>query len=445
MKAVFLFVYIVSSVRSIAFAIEAVPFFSEQQGGMQQSEGEKQYLLIKSNANLPQYGSCWLQAIKQIDSTCAHLTDTTQATLALKFTKCFMVMSGGDAANIDSCEISDSDCVNRLPERVFQAYTHFYTHTQNICFYLMHQVWHTETEQTINLLRTHSQSVSKQLELAGRLQINLLQQQREGLKVQRQLVEHGLNLSDVLMESRGSLAKLTAQFRNSTIEHGRQLGDLFKRLAQLHNWFVGEYTFIEQILYYSLLLIVILIFTTSKRAANCRFFLFLLAALNLTLECVVQKYFGIDYFVEDLQITLYNRLWIIRKIVIAVMIIIYGTMTMLYVDSNRLTVNLLNRISEQNNEILQLLNELKAPSNGANTETKTKTEKIEIRKQIEHSHRTSPYLMNQILERYQNIKSVGISNVGQTMDVLPESNFDRIREEIGVASRLRPRRTTPKI
>lgn len=424
----------------VSIADESFSFYDSRQS-VQQSEGKKQYLLIKSHTNLPEYGQCWTQAIQQIDATCARLTDKTQASLALKFTKCFMDMSGGGGGGggntfdgVELCHIDDADCLRQLPERVFQAYTQFYTHTQNICFYLMHQVWHTETEQTINLLRTHSQSVSKQLELAGRLQMNLLQQQREGLKVQRELVKHGLNLSDALLESRGSLARLTEQFRNSTIEHGRQLGDVFQRLAQLHNWFVGEYTFIEQILYYGVLLIAIVIVTTAKRSENCRFVLFLVAAINLTLECLIRKYVGADYFIEDMQIVLFERLWILRKIFLAFAFGIYVTMSILYVDSQRASLHLLQRIHEQNTEVLRLLRTLNATD--ATDQKADKRETVETEKVRARSL---------ALDHFRSkIKLIASSNGIQSIDELPEKNFDRIREEIGVATRLRPRRTTPK-
>lgn len=345
--------------RSMSSKPPILPFHRSE---IQLADGEKQYRLIHSNANLPQYGRCWTTAIQHIDPTCTDLNELTQARLAIEFTKCFISMSGGDGAE----EGSDADlngcntveCMGNMSERVFQAYTQFYTHTQNICFYLRHQIWHSETERTITALQSHSHSVSKQLEVAGRLQMSLLQQQREGLKVQRQLVENGGNLSAVLLESRGSLARLTEQFRNSTIEQGRQLGDLFTRLAQFHNWIVGEYTFIEQIMYFSVLLLAIWISTTSKRTENARFVLFLLTTVNVGVESVFQRYLGDDFFVEDLQIVVFEYLWLIRKVFIIVMIGVYAMMSVLYVDSHQITINLLNRVEKQNELILEMLRDL---------------------------------------------------------------------------------------
>lgn len=341
------------SLLFIPVVFTSEPFDPFVQNAIQRKEGEQQYLTLKNNANLPQYGECWTQAISQLDATCAHLTENTQAALAWRFTKCFMDQTMD--SQIDLCDLEDKQCLANVPERIFQAYTNFFTHTQSICFYLMSQLWHTETEHTINALRTHSQSVSKQLEMAGRLQVNLLQQQREGLKVQRQLVEHGLNLSEVLHESRGRLARLTAEFRNSTIEHGRQLGDLFRRISMLHNWFIGEYAFIEQIIYFLSQLFVILLMTAAKRTENSRFILFLVSGIQILIECVWHKIRESDSFDDDSQVKQLAYVWIFRKIFIALIVMIYVTMATVYVDAQQLTVQLLKTIQQQNNELLHIL------------------------------------------------------------------------------------------
>ncbi|XP_055304056.1 uncharacterized protein LOC129569332 [Sitodiplosis mosellana] len=419
--------------------------FLSQQFDVQLNEGEKQYRLIQSNANLPQYGRCWTEAIRQIDVTCTDLNEKTQAMLALRFTKCFMAMSGGDrdaGSKLDACE--DTECIGNMNERVFSVYTHFYTHTQNICFYLMHQVWHAETEKTIHLLKSHSQSVSKQLieqglqlELAGRLQINLLTQQREGLKLQQKLVAHGVNLSEVLSDSQNSLSRLTEQFRNSTIEQGRQLGDLFQRLSQFHNWIVGEYTFVEQIMYFSVLLGIIMLATTAKRAENCRFLLFLLAAVNILIESLFQKYFGADYFIEDLKIVLFESLWLIRKVFAAVMITVYVVMTVTYVDSQKLTLNLLQRINEQNAEIIQVLKDMKGKP-------------IEDCSDRNLRHFDRPYSMRKSVERDENA-AILMQRADEyyrrsrmTPSVIRELSVDKsFVSNVGVTTRLRSRQATP--
>lgn len=434
------------------------PFLNPSFGVQQLNEGVRQYQVLRSNANLPQYGRCWTVAIQQIDSTCTALNEKSQAMLALQFTKCFMEMSGSggggsdaDAArhrtdDLNACD--DIDCISNMSERAFQAYTHFYTHTQNICFYLMHQIWHSETERTIQSLQQHSHSVSKQLELAGRLQINLLTQQRDSLKLQQKLVAHGVNLSDVLTASRSSLSLLTEQFRNSTLEQGRQLGDLFQRLSQFHNWVVGEYFFIEQIMYFSVVLITIWIATTAKRSENCRFPLFLLAAANIAIESLFQQYLGADYFIEDLKIVLFDSLWLIRKVFAMIMIGVYVWMTMVYVDSQKLTMNLLEQIHRQNLEVLRILNDMKTKAidecgdngNGyynnrydqvMKVTTATARAANSVRQSVER---------DEIGEYYRRAR---MGTPALRSSVIREVSFENNSNSVGVTTRLRSRQATP--
>lgn len=443
MNEIIVFIALLNVYSVIAF--DPNPFQFDR-NAIQMAEGEKQYRLMQSNANVPQYGKCWTEAIRRIDKTCSDLNEKTQAALALRFTKCFIEMSGGSNTNsnnvdedLNACD--DIECMANMSERVFQTYTHFYTHTTNICYYLMHQIWHSQTESTINQLQTQSQSVSKQLEIAGQLQINLLQQQREGLKVQRELVAHGVNLSSVLSESQGSLHRLTEQFRNSTIEQGRQLGDLFQRLAQFHNWIVGEYTFFEQIMYYSVLMVVIIVATTAKRSENCRFILFLLAIMNLAVESLLQRYLGQDYFVEDLQIVLFDNLWLIRKVFGAVMIAIYVGVTVMYVDSQQLSLNLLKSIHEQNKDIIRLLRDMKSNDNNSGYRIGENNSNA-WRQSVERDDFGRRMLSNHWDEFNRRVGVVNSPN--GRIDMIREQSVEgSVHSSMGIATRLRSRRGTP--
>lgn len=407
-----------------------------QPTALQTEEGEKQYLLLKSNTNLPQYGECWTQAIAKLDSTCTHLTETTQATLAWRFTKCFMDQSLNGEMEI--CDLDDKSCLESVPERIFQAYTNFYTHTQSICFYLMSQVWHSETEHTISALRTHSQSVSKQLEMAGRLQVNLLQQQREGLKVQRQLVEQGLSLSEVLHESQGRLARLTAEFKNSTIEHGRQLGDLFRRISQLHNWFVGEYAFIEQILYFIVQFLLIIILTTTKRTESSRFVLMFFTAIQIVCECTLLQVRVINSANGESHLEQYTSIWMSRKIFIGLLAVIYVTMATLYEDPYHLSIQLLKKIQQQNNELLEIL---RATRHGSATPVQRANGNVLTNDALNEDHVRIQNLIN--ADRALQLSSSSLLETAQdTLDDI--RNFERdVKTDLRMGVRLRPRRTTP--
>lgn len=264
------------------------------------------------------------------------------------------------------CKIGNRECIDGLPERIFQVFTTFYAHTQSICFYLMSQIWHDETEQTIDSLRIHSKSVSQKLEFASRLQANMLEQQREGLKLQRHLIEHGTNLSHSLSESRQILFVLTSEFRNSTVEHTRLLGELFGRLRSLHNWFVGEYAFVNQIVYYIGCVTIILLLTTSERSSAARFILFGCTALKIFAEYLLTNlWFMYNNEIDnnsggggggdDVKINLFCYVWLLRKCFAAAMIMIYIRILWFYIDKDTLKMTTIMQISRQNEEILELL------------------------------------------------------------------------------------------
>ena len=58
------------------------------------SSGQSQYQQLSLKASLPKYGPCWLSALSMLTTTCSHLSDTTQARLALQFTNCFLAQAG---------------------------------------------------------------------------------------------------------------------------------------------------------------------------------------------------------------------------------------------------------------------------------------------------------------------------------------------------------------
>lgn len=290
-----------------------------------------------------------------------------------------MVMTTGpiDMPPDEFCKIGDRQCIQALPERVFQVFTTFYAHTQSICFYLMSQVWHDETEQTIDSLRLHSKSVSQKLEFAGRLQANMLEQQREGLKLQRHLIEHGMNLSQALSESRETLFALTSEFRNSTIEHTRLLGELFGRLRFLHNWFASEYAFVNQMLYYTGWMVLIVLLTTTRRSASARLILFGCTAVKIVAEYLLTTLWMIGDIDAptnkgDEKLDVYFYVCWLRKLFAIGMAVIYVRLVWSYVDKDALKVSTLLEIVKQNEEILKLLRTAHEEKEAAEQEAATK-------------------------------------------------------------------------
>ena len=60
------------------------------------------------------------------------------------------------------------ECLEGVGNNAFTAYSNFYTHTQNMCFFLESQVWHEETEDKIKRLSEASSSAAEAIDAAAR-------------------------------------------------------------------------------------------------------------------------------------------------------------------------------------------------------------------------------------------------------------------------------------
>ncbi|KAG5898310.1 hypothetical protein JTB14_022999 [Gonioctena quinquepunctata] len=157
--------------------------------------GKIQYDLLRKRSNLPQYGSCWKSAVEHLENGCRYLSEHTQSDIALHITNCFLEMSGHPTyyCELDKKSNLRAICINSMSDRAFNVYTEFYTHTQNICWFLQGQIWH-------EIIADNTIIVGKQLKETAHNQQDLLQAQKESLKLQVKMMEHGelLEKNDLL-------------------------------------------------------------------------------------------------------------------------------------------------------------------------------------------------------------------------------------------------------
>ncbi|KXJ11268.1 Protein brambleberry [Exaiptasia diaphana] len=106
--------------------------------------GEKSLQDFQAKA---QNSECWKEAIANLEVGCKKLTDIEQSYLAVDFTNCHLKKSGRRTYNC-SRDKSIEDCTGNMDDTAFNAYTTFFTHTTNICFYLQSQAWQQRTEDT---------------------------------------------------------------------------------------------------------------------------------------------------------------------------------------------------------------------------------------------------------------------------------------------------------
>lgn len=298
--------------------------------------------MIREKSTLPRYGNCWKAAVETIDDGCRHLSEETQSDIALKLTNCFLEMSGQETYNCEQ-DIKPNirtKCMQSMSDKAFNAYTEFYTHTQNICWFLRGQIWH----ETIT---TNTLKVGEQLKESAANQEELLAAQKESLMVQERILQHGKILGNVLEE----LAVTTSA-------HQEILRVTTDAVANLQAFVVGEASWFNSLLYYCLIFLCVFILTSVQRTYDARIPLFVGLLASFMCERFITQ-FSVKYSSEIDAKIMYNNLmyyiWILRYLYICIVIVVIGYFAYYY--KNLLTVNnsLLTKISKQNKSILDLL------------------------------------------------------------------------------------------
>ncbi|KAF7265696.1 hypothetical protein GWI33_020779 [Rhynchophorus ferrugineus] len=196
-------------------------------------QGRAQYQVIKERGTLPKYGPCWKAALDDLNEGCRYLSEDTQSDIAMRITNCFLEMSGHETYNCehDKKENLRRICINSMTDRAFNVYTEFYTHTQNICWFLRGQIWHeTIAENTLK--------VGKQLELSAKKQEDLIKIQKESIELQEKMMKQGRYLENVLKD-----------VYVSTQSHKEIIEILSRSITNLQSWIVGEISWIDSIIF----------------------------------------------------------------------------------------------------------------------------------------------------------------------------------------------------
>ena len=105
--------------------------------------GQSKYTELTQASNMPKYGSCWMKALSQLQSTCDQLSDGSHSRLALQFANCLLAQTGQKTY---PCDESDdiSKCLENVDTNAWTSYSNFFTHTHNMCHFLKSQQWQAE-------------------------------------------------------------------------------------------------------------------------------------------------------------------------------------------------------------------------------------------------------------------------------------------------------------
>jgi len=317
------------------------------------SSGQAQYQELSLKASLPRYGSCWMTALSQLSPTCSQLSEDSQARLALQFTNCFLDQAGQHQY---PCEQDQevASCLQGVDNNAFTAYSNFYTHTQNMCYFLKSQEWQEITDNTIHRLSTSSAKVAQEMEESINLHKEIQIGQQDSLEYQRQLAVDGSQLSKAIEASKSNVRNMLEEFKMSTNEQKHLIFEVFDRVTRLQNLVVSEVSWLYTVVFYSACLLIIYLVTATKRTEDSRLWLFFILSVNFGLERFV-IFWSLpgdgENTVVDLSQIVNDRIWMVRNMAIFISIVVLSVMTIRFKDFNLINNSLLEEIKRQNLEL----------------------------------------------------------------------------------------------
>ncbi|KRT79757.1 hypothetical protein AMK59_8016 [Oryctes borbonicus] len=335
-------------------AFEDIIYVYGQGSQEMQEQGRAQYQLLQERGSLPQYGSCWKSAIRNVNEGCRSLSEDTQAEIALQLTNCFLLMSGHDTYE---CELNKKPnlraiCINTMSDRAFHVYTEFYTHTQNICWFLRGQIWH-ET------IAENTWKVGQQLQDSAKNQEQILHNQKESLKLQERLMEYGNNLE-----------KTMEKFYRSSKDQMEILNLFSNSLSNLQSWLLGEISWFDSLVFYAISSLFIVFFTSVPRTNNARLIMLMILSLNTFIERLIcyllSRSFPSD--IKDIQTDYYFYVWFSRYICMFINIVILIVTAISYKNVIFTNTKMLTDIYERILHISKKIESLESKPNSCTSE-----------------------------------------------------------------------------
>jgi len=267
-------------------------------------------------------------------------------------------------------------CLQDVDNNAFTAYSNFYTHTQNMCYFLKSQEWQEITDNTIQRLSSSSAKVAQEMEKSIDLHNEILAGQQHSLEYQRQLAVDGSQLSKAIEASKSNVKSMLEEFQMSTNEQKHLIFEVFDRVTRLQNLVVSEVSWLYTVVFYSGCLLVIYLVTATKRTEESRLWLFLILSINFGLERLV-IYLSLPGKEENMSVDfsqiVNERVWVVRNMSILISVVVLVVRTIRFKDLNLINNSLLEEIKRQNLEMKRSMENFqvsnKLPHNIATVDT----------------------------------------------------------------------------
>lgn len=225
---------------------------------------------------------CWKKAVEGIEKRCRSLGDIEQSYLAIDFTNCHMSKSGRKIYSCSRETQSVEQCTGSMDDTTYLAYTTFFTHTANICFYVKSELWQQRTEATISKLAKTSQEVAAQLEESAKRQILVLEKQNVSLENQKEIISNEIHLTETLRNSTSVAKRSFEDMKQNALEQKALFSETFdgvfksvEKVRKLQSMILGEFISLQSVAFYIAAVCTCYFLTSTPRTAAGRLPLFI--------------------------------------------------------------------------------------------------------------------------------------------------------------------------
>lgn len=178
-----------------------------------------------------EYSPCWRDALSTLDTTCRNMTDSTQRRLALALTNCHFENSGRETYPC-ARDMNVKDCISKdiMGDSSFQIFTQFYTHANNLCYYLQSQLWQEQTETTINRLSDTSHETVQKLEQSLDYHREMEVRQSQALQNQAVIIEQDSQIAKSLEDTKLNMDRAFQEMSEKAEEQKFALENMLTKL-----------------------------------------------------------------------------------------------------------------------------------------------------------------------------------------------------------------------
>ena len=175
------------------------------------------------------HSPCWRDAVSQLDSSCKQLNDIQQSRLAVAFANCHLAKSGRQTYPCTDA-MTILECTEGMGTEAYQTYTHFFTHTGHICYFLQIELWQGRTEGLIGRLSDTSSEAVQKLEQSLDYHRILDDKQDRALRNQDTILEQDRKIAGSLADTHRDMEASFGEMSVMAEQQKALLGEMFVSL-----------------------------------------------------------------------------------------------------------------------------------------------------------------------------------------------------------------------